>query len=383
MKSVRDIPVFQDIPILVRAAFNEPVENGVVSNSFRVKRSVATLQFLEERHARIVVISHIGQQGTETLKPVADLLGDMMRGVVFCPTTVGEEARAAIRALPPGGILILENLRRNRGEVMNDPAFAAELALLADVFVQDSFDTCHREHASMIGVPKLLPSYAGLQLEDEIKALTAALTPEAPSLAVIGGAKFESKEPVLEKLLGIYSHVFVGGALANDFLKASGKPVGQSLVSDTTSDDHIKALLAHANLVIPIDSVVVPKSAIGSMDINAHMTPRAVGEVKDDEVILDHGLGTTALLVDLVKNAKTILWNGPMGNYENGFIHATDALARAVAANGTHAVVGGGDTVASIENLGLLQKFAFVSTGGGAMLEFLAKGSLPGISVLG
>ncbi len=370
MKSVREIPVFKNIPILVRAALNAPVANGVVvGESFRLQRAVPTLRFLQERGARIIAISHIDPPGTTevgmtaaTLEPVAKKLGELLPQVSFFPETIGPTVRERIRQMAPGDILVLENLRRNRGEVMNDPAFARELAALADVFVEDSFDTCHRVHASIVGVPPLLPSYAGLTLLEEVAALTAALKPKSPSLAVIGGAKFSTKEAVIETLLEHYTHVFIGGALANDFLKASGHPVGKSLVSLAgqagADPEEIKKLLGNPKLILPIDWVT-----------------------KDDS-ILDGGAGTSAILADLAQKSKSILWNGPLGNYENGFTAATDSFARAVASSRAHSVVGGGDTIASIQSLNLLSQFSFVSTGGGAMLEFLAKGNLPGIKVL-
>ncbi|MFH1178406.1 MAG: phosphoglycerate kinase, partial [bacterium] len=310
-----------------------------------------------ERGAKVILIGHIGEKGTETLAPVAEALGKLIQGVSFFPETIGPRARNAIRDLSPGNILVLENLRRNTGEQANDRLFAKELASLADIFVQDSFDSCHRTHASIVGVPKILPSYAGFLLEEEVRELSKALSPKHPALAVIGGMKFITKEAVLAKLFMIYDRVFVGGALANDFLKASGKEVGKSLVSNIDTDV-IKNALSNPRIVLPFDSVVV------------------------NEMIVDHGLGTTAILADLVKKAKTIVWNGPLGNYENGFTQATDAFTRAVADSSAYSVVGGGDTVAAIENLGLLPHFSFVSTGGGAMLEFLAHGTLPGIDAL-
>lgn len=357
MRTIRDIKIFENIQILVRAALNVPVENGNVVNDYRLRRAVPTIQYLRERGAKVVLISHIGEHGTETLEPVARALGKLIPGVSFFGETIGARARSAVRSLSPGSVLVLENLRRNRGEIMNDRAFTRELVALADIFVEDSFDTCHRAHASIIGVPKLLPSYAGLLLEEEVRELSSALAPRHPSLAVIGGAKFSTKEAVLAILLGKYDKVFVGGALANDFLKASGREVGKSLVS-ITDPARIKNLLANPKLILPVDSVVI------------------------NEKILDHGPGTSVLLSDLAKKAKTILWNGPLGNYENGFIAATDAFARAVADSEARSVVGGGDTIASIENLGLLPYFSFVSTGGGAMLDFLARGTLPGIDAL-
>ncbi|MFZ2983656.1 MAG: phosphoglycerate kinase, partial [Minisyncoccia bacterium] len=289
--------------------------------------------------------------------------------------------RDAVRTMHSGEILVLENVRRNRGEKMNDPAFSEELAALADVFVQDSFDTCHRAHASIVGVPKLLPSYAGLLLEEEVRELRKALTPKSPSLAVIGGAKFSTKEAVLTTLLEKYDHVFVGGALANDFLKAMGHEVGKSLVS-LEIDGGMARIASNPKLLLPIDSLVVPAGAhlVSGACTNARVAN--VTDIRADEAVLDHGPDTITLLASLAHDTKSVLWNGPLGNYENGFIDATDSFARAVAASGAHSVVGGGDTIASIESLGLLSQFSFVSTGGGAMLDFLAKGTLPGIDAL-
>ncbi|MFA5744636.1 MAG: phosphoglycerate kinase [Candidatus Paceibacterota bacterium] len=357
MRSVRDIQIFENVPIVVRAALNVPIKNGEVANDYRLRRALPTIKFLSERGAKVILISHIGEKGTETLAPVAQALGKLISGVSFSPETIGTDARAAIRSLAPGQIIVLENLRRHAGERENSRAFARELAALGDIFVEDSFDTCHRMHASTVGVPEILPSYAGLLLEDEMRELSQALTPKCPSLAVIGGMKFSTKETVLTRLLTLYDHVFVGGALANTFLKVSGKNVGKSLVSDS-DEATIKKLIANSKLVLPIDSVI------------------------KDEAILDIGPGSIALLADLAKKSKTILWNGPLGNYENGFSGATNAFAEAVTNSSAYSILGGGDTIAAIEGLGLLPKFSFVSTGGGAMLDFLAAGTLPGIEAL-
>ena len=236
-----------------------------------------------------MLISHLGEKGTETLAPVARALGELTSGVSFFGETIGMRARAAVRDLAPGTVLVLENLRRNYGERANNRTFAEELAALADIFVEDCFDTCHRPHASIIGVPKLLPSYAGFLLEEEVRELSRALAPKQPALAVIGGVKFNTKEAILTTLLKTYERVFVGGALANDFLKASGKDVGKSLVSETANSDDIKRILANPKLVLPIDSIIKNK------------------------IILDHGPNTVALMAELAQKAKTILWNGPLG----------------------------------------------------------------------
>ncbi len=365
----------------MRTALNVPIENGKVVNNYRLRRALPTIKFLSERGAKVILISHIGEQGTETLEPVARALGKLIPKVSFFGETIGERARGAIRELAPGSILVLENLRRNTGELKNDPAFAKELAALADIFVQDSFDTCHRVHASIVGVPKFLPNYAGLLLEEEVEELSQSLTPQHPALAVIGGAKFSTKEAVLTTLLNTYDHVFVGGALANDFLKVSGQPVGKSLISETNTDG-MKNILANPKLVLPIDSIVIPAQSIDVVHARSEARIAPLGQVQPNEIILDHGPGTSILLSSLAKKAKTILWNGPLGNYEHGFIDATDAFAHAVADSGARSVIGGGDTIAAIENLNLLPRFSFVSTGGGAMLDFLAKGMLPGIDAL-
>lgn len=382
MRSVRDIHRVENIPILVRASLNVPLENGRVTNSFRLRSALPTIRFLADRGARVVLISHIGEAGAETLAPSAEALSRLTPHVSFSPQTIGARARDAVRNLLPGHILVLENLRRDRGERMNDPVFASELAMLADAFVEDSFDTCHRSHASIVGVPKLLPSYAGLQLIQEVQELSHALTPKQPSLAVIGGAKFITKEAVLTALLDRYTHVFVGGALANDFLKAAGYEVGKSLVGNDGVST-IKKLLKHPGLLLPLDSLVIPASRLQSADARSYAHIARNEDVRSDEVILDHGPETSALLADLAQKAKTILWNGPLGKYENGFVDATNSFANAVASSGARSVLGGGDTVAATEDLGLLSRFSFVSTGGGAMLNFLAKGSLPGIDALG
>lgn len=384
MRSVREIKILQNIPVLVRAALNEPVVGGVIGDTFRLTRALPTLRYLQSQGARTIVISHIdemgggaGTVGTATLAPIAKKLGEMLPRVTFLAESVGPKVRDAIRHMAPGDILVLENLRRTKGETMNDPAFAKELAGLADVFVQDSFDTCHRKHASIIGIPQFLPSYAGLDLVDEVRELSDALTPASPSVAIIGGAKFATKEPVIAALLARYDQVFVGGALATDFLRAGGHTVGASLTGEGTYDQ-LLALLKNPRLVLPIDSRVATASAPrGSSRV------ATLDDVHPDEIILDHGPATEALLASLVGKAAQVLWNGPLGKYESGYTEATDALARTIATSSAYSVIGGGDTVAAIEELDILDHFSFISTGGGAMLDFLARGTLPGIAALG
>jgi phosphoglycerate kinase len=376
MRSVRKIPRLKNIPVLVRAALNVPVEKGVVVNTFRLRQALPTIEFLRKRGARVILVGHIGDQGTETLEPVYQALTHLVPGIRFCPVSVGKEAREAVRNLRAGEVLLLENLRRHRGEKMNDPDFARDLASLADVFVEDSFDVCHRSHASVVGVPELLPAYAGFLVEAEVKQLKKARNPKRPALAIIAGAKFATKEPVIVALLHSYSHLFIGGALANDFIQAEGKEIGRSLVSGTDSQE-LKELLKFPQLLIPRDVVVAIPGAAPE-----ESQPISVNSIPSNMAALDIGPASIETLRPYIESAKTILWNGTLGQYESGFVTATTQLAQMIVRSKAHKILGGGDTVAAVEALGLSQRFSFVSTGGGAMLDYLAYGSLPGLAVL-
>lgn len=368
MKSVESIPILKNIPVLLRTS--------QAVNEVRLREALPTIEYLQKHHARVILATHVSGTGTETAKPMYEALKRFIQSIAWCPVSVGPAARQAVRDIPPGGVLMLENLRRNKGEEKNDPAFAAELAELADVFVEDAFDTCHREHASIVSVPTLLPSYAGFTLLKEIAELSKALEPKSPSLAIIGGAKFSTKEPVISRLLTLYDHVFVGGAIANDFIQAAGNPVGASAVSGG-DPQAIDAMRLNQKLVLPIDARVAPLGSKRNVAREALLS-----DVHDTEAILDAGPKTVASLETLVQQASFVLWNGPLGNFENGFTDATAALATAIARSSAYSVVGGGDTIAAIEEQKANEHFSFISTGGGAMLDFLAYGTLPGIAVL-
>ncbi len=376
MRTVKDIPILHNVPVLVRAPLNEPIENGEVANDFRLRRTIPTIEFLARAGAKVIVCGHIGRDPSETLEPVYRALSKKLDHVSFSGESVGASARAAARALYPGDILMLENLRRHKGEIENSAEFAKELAQLADVFVQDAFDTAHRLHASIVGVPAILPSYAGLLLDEEVRELSTARAPEHPAFAVIGGAKFSTKEPVLKKLLSLYENVFVGGALANDFFVAKGYAVGTSLVSGA-DDDAIGSFLKNKHLVLPVDAYVARADA--SMD-DARVFE--VTDIPEGESILDAGPQTQEQFSQFIAHAKTILWNGPLGHYESGFTQGTKILASAIAQSKARSIVGGGDTITTIEELGIAEHFSFISTGGGAMLEFLTHGTLPGIEAI-
>lgn len=376
MKTVRSLRNLENVPVLVRAALNVPVEGGKVANTFRLRRALPTIHYLQKRDARVILIGHLGDSGTESLLPVVEALREWIPDIQYVPVSTGAEVHRAVGELLPGKVLVLENLRRHKGEKENDGSFAKSLASLAAYFVQDSFDVCHREHASVVGVPKFLPSVAGFLVEEEVKALTKALRPKKPSLAIIGGAKFSTKEPVVKTLLKRYDKVFVGGALGNDFIGALGFSVGKSLVSHA-EPTAIQKLLKNKHLSAPLDVITaVPGTKTGMG------TPRELSDIPLDEAILDDGPKTVTFLTRTIGKAGTVLWNGPLGNYENGFTESTKKLAKAIAQSKAISIVGGGDTVAAIEELHLEKGISFISTGGGAMLDFLAHGTLPGLQAL-
>ena len=357
------------VTVLLRSALNVPVDRGVVQNPFRLTAALPTIAYLASHGARVVLVSHIDGEGLPSLRPVYEYLKTKI-ALSFVDDVVGPAARAAVRAMKDGDVLMLENVRRDKGEVANDPVFVRALAALGNVFVNDDFPVAHRQHASVVGLPTLMPSYAGFQFVAELKGLHRALEPKSPSLAIVGGAKFITKEPLIHALLTKYDQVFVGGALAADFLKAKGLEVGKSLVSDSP---HLKDLLQNSKILLPTDVVVLG---------NHGKEVKSVSDILPSDTVFDVGPTCITTLTPLVTKAKVVLWNGPMGYFEGGYRDATDALAKVVATSPGDSIVGGGDTIASIESLGLNKKFTFLSTAGGAMLDFLANGTLPGIEAL-
>ena len=376
MKSIRTATHLKGKIVLIRAALNVPVENGKVTGSFRLQKALKTILFLQKKGAKVVLLGHIGDKGDESLRPVFDVLTKAIPHLSFSNVTVGPEARTSIHNMNNGDVLMLENVRRMKGEKENDHHLSEELASLADIFVQDSFDVCHRVHSSVVGVAELLPSYAGFLVEEEVSGLKQALKPKTPALAIIAGSKFSTKEPVLHVLLQGYEKVFVGGALANDLLETEGFFIGDSLVS---GGDHVsmKEVTEHKNLLLPTDALVAPLSKS-----RADAEQASVARIPEHTAIFDIGPETMVLLAPYIKKAKTIVWNGTLGKYESGFMDGTREIAKAILASKAHSIVGGGDTVAALDMLGLTAKFDFVSTGGGAMLDYLAYGTLPGLDVL-
>ncbi|KKU67938.1 MAG: Bifunctional PGK/TIM [Parcubacteria group bacterium GW2011_GWA2_47_16] len=366
--------------VLLRLDVNLPIVGGVIRDDFRLRQSLKTLEFLKTRGARIIILAHTDSKETDSLKLVAERLAEFMP-LEFVPSLI--DLPDKISNLKSGGILFLENIRRNREEVANDETFARHLASLGDVYVNDAFSVSQRSHVSITGIPKFLPKFAGLLLAEEVSHLSRAFNPPKPFVFVLAGANkrlsthasaSETKFPLVHKFLKTADTVFVGGALANDLLKARGCEIGLSKHSE--SDFGFSDIIQSPKLLLPIDVVVENPENAGKKIL------KDVKEVLPEDSIFDSGPRTVALLADKFSKAKFVLWNGTFGAYEQGFTEGTEAVAEAVVASGAESIVGGGDTLACISKLNLLDKFSFVSTGGGAMLEFLANETLPGIAVL-
>lgn len=358
--------------ILLRLDLNVPLENGAVRDSYRIDQSLPTLEYLRRAGARVVIISHIGKgKPSDTLAPVAEYLNGKF-SVTFLDTLMSPENERITKEMSDGDTILLENLRHNKGEENNDPEFAKYLASLGDIYVNDAFSVSHRAHASVVGVPAYLPHYAGMLMAEEIKHLSLAFHPEHPFLFILGGAKISTKMPLLKKFLDIADNVFIGGAIANNFLKAAGREIGRS-VCDAHELDGLSEYLSHKGLVIPADVVV--KNDAGS-------EVRNVAFVTVADMIVDIGSDTIKHLEGVIGSARLIVWNGPLGFYEEGFVDGTRELLGLIAGSRAMSIIGGGDTVALIDEMGAHDQFTFVSTGGGAMLDYLANETLPGIEAL-
>ncbi len=353
MQNVKSLKSLRGKTVLLRADFNVPIENGKVMDNFRIKKGIPTVEYLVKKGAKVKVLIHLGKDGSTDIAPV-----------------VKEFFR--LSKLPKSAVEFLPNVRSFKGEEENDKNLAKEFAKGSDLYVNDAFSVSHRVHASIVGIPKYLPSYAGLQLEEEIKHLSSVFEkPKHPFLFILGGAKFSTKLPLIKKYLSIADYVYVGGALANDFLETMGMNVGSSLVDDTISVP--KSILKNKKIILPKDVFVIS---------NGQKALRKVHEIKDDENILDLGTDSLAELGKYIKNSKMILWNGPLGKYENGGEQGTKQILKLIVKTNTKSIIGGGDTVEMISEMKMEKKFTFVSTGGGATLDFLAKGTLPGIKAL-
>jgi phosphoglycerate kinase len=392
-KTLDDLDV-QGKRVLVRVDFNVPMADGEVTDATRIDRAKVTLDELADRGAKVVVLSHFGRpkgkaEPSMSLAPIAKALAGAMptRRVRFAEDCVGEPATAAVAELGDGEVLLLENLRFHAGEEKNDADFAAGLAALGDLYVNDAFSCSHRAHASVVGVAERLPTAAGRLMQAELDALTAALEdPKRPVAAVVGGAKVSTKLDVLGQLIAKMDAVVIGGGMANTFLHAQGKPIGKSLcekdMAGTARDILDKAEAGGCRVLLPLDAVVVKE--FRAQAENRVATPEDVAE---DELIVDVGPATVKAVEEALGTCHTLLWNGPMGAFElEPFDAGTNAVALAAAdltdSGALTSVAGGGDTVAALSKAGVLERFSYVSTAGGAFLEWLEGRELPGVAAL-
>jgi phosphoglycerate kinase len=384
-KTIRDIDV-KGKRVLVRVDFNVPVKDGVVGDDTRIRAALPTLKYLLENGAALILCSHLGRPKGEvkpefSLHPVAEHLGKLLgKPVAFAEDCIGPKAEEAAKALKAGDVLLLENTRFHAGETKNDPEMAKQLASLADVYVNDAFGSAHRAHASTEGVAQFLPAVAGFLLEKEIKYLGQAVAnPEKPFVAILGGAKISDKIGVIKNLLTKADSILIGGGMANTFFKAEGYPVADSLVEDDALDT-AKDILAQAGTKfrLPVDVVIADKFEADA----AHKT-MATGPIPDGWRILDIGPETVKHFSKIIGEAKTVVWNGPMGVFEfPEFAKGTFAIAQAAAESGAVTIIGGGESVAAVKQSGLADKITHISTGGGASLEMLEGLTLPGVAAL-
>ncbi len=390
-KTIQDIDV-KGRRVLVRVDFNVPLTpEGTVADDKRITAAMPTIKYLLEQGAKVILCSHLGRpKGTKpepefSLRPVAARLGELLPGVqvAFAEDTIGESAKAAISKMQPGEIVLLENVRFHKEETANDPAFAKELASLADIYVSDAFGTVHRAHASTAGVAAYLPAVAGFLIGKELSIMGEALeNPVRPFVAILGGAKVADKIGVITNLLAKCDSLIIGGGMAYTFLKAKGFEVGTSLL-DAENIELAGKLMEQAkakgvSLLLPVDIVVANEFAA-----DAQNKVVAADSIPQDWMGLDIGPKTAELFSQTIRDAKTVIWNGPMGVFEfPAFAKGTAAIAEACAQCSGTTIIGGGDSASAVKKLGYASKMTHISTGGGASLEFLEGKLLPGVAAL-
>ena len=391
-KSIEDINV-SGKRVLCRCDFNVPTKNGKITSDKRIVAAMPTIKYLVDHNAKVILCSHMGKPKGEvkpelSLQVVADRISELLgKPVVMAKDVVGEDAKAKAAALKDGDVMLLENTRFEKGETKNDPELSKALASMADLFVNDAFGTAHRAHSSTAGVADYLPAVCGYLVQKEVSIMGKALAdPERPFVAILGGAKVSDKLNVINNLLEKVDTLIIGGGMAFTFLAAKGYDIGKSLV-DSEKIDYCKEMMAKAEskgvkLLLPVDAVVAD-SFPNPIDAEIAVETVAADAIPADKMGLDIGEKSQALFADAVKSAKTVVWNGPMGVFENPTLaKGTIAVAQALADSSAVTIVGGGDSAAACEQLGFADKITHISTGGGASLEFLEGLELPGIACL-
>ena len=378
--------------VLVRVDLNVPVENGRVSDMTRIERVAPTISEVADKGGKVILLSHFGRpkgrDAAQSLKPVALAIANVLkRPVAFADDCVGDPAMVAVEAMKAGDVLCLENTRFHPGETRNDPDFVTQLAALGDIFVNDAFSAAHRAHASVEGLARRLPAYAGRSMQDELEALTKILqTPIRPLAAIVGGAKVSTKLDLLGSLLAKVDVLLIGGGMANTFLAARGYSVGKSLCErdllPTAREIMDKGTAKGREIVLPVDAVVAKR-----FEANAPSRVVAADGIGDDEMILDIGPRSIEYVCSVLARVETLVWNGPFGAFElepfdTATVEIAEAAAELTAAGKIKSVAGGGDTVAALNAAGAADRFTYVSTAGGAFLEWLEGKALPGVEVL-
>ncbi|MBO8158988.1 phosphoglycerate kinase [Thermosyntropha sp.] len=375
--------------VLLRVDFNVPMnEDGEIIDDTKIRAALPTIEYIIAQDASLILMSHLGRpkgkrNSKYSLAKVAERLGELVSAPVkMASDCIGEEVRAMAEELKTGEILVLENVRFHKEEEKNDPAFAKELAMLGDVYVNDAFGTAHRAHASTAGIAQFIPAYAGFLMEKEVRMLRMVLdSPRSPRMAILGGAKVADKLGLVNNLMEKLDIILIGGGMANTFLKAQGKNIGKSLCEDELVPEAKRILKESSEkgveLLLPVDAVVAEE-----LSAKAEGKVVSVDEIPDDMMILDIGPKTIELFSQVIKKAHTIVWNGPLGVYEyEQFAQGTYGVAKAVAESDAVSVIGGGDSAAAVQKLGLSDAITHISTGGGATLEFLEGIELPGVAV--
>ena len=378
--------------VLVRVDLNVPMENGRVSDMTRIERILPTIRELSDKDAKVILLSHFGRpkgvDKSQSLEPLVSVLATALgKMVLFAPDCIGADAERAVSVLQAGQALVLENTRFHKGEEKNEPDFVAALAKHGDIYVNDAFSAAHRAHASTEGLAHKMPAFAGRALQAELEALQSALEkPERPVMAVVGGAKISTKLALLGNLLAKVDKLAIGGAMANTFLAAQGEPVGKSLVEkdllDTARDILAKAKSSNCEIILPVDVVVA-----GEFKARSPSKVVTTDKVGNDDMILDIGRASIGHVIAALAASKTLVWNGPFGAFEMepfdvGTNEVAEAAAELTEAGKLRSVAGGGDTVAALEHAGAADRFTYVSTAGGAFLEWLEGKPLPGVEAL-